>query len=215
LIFGIAIITFIYVAMSAALVHALPVKVIGASNLAVADGVAAFAGSAGNRIVTLVSLVSVITIANLTIMYPSRTLYAMAQSGALPEVFGSVSQSGSPRVAILAATILTALMASSGAYLALTSVYAPLAMITATAIPLAAISLRRTEPNLARPWRMAWFPLPVLIALTVNLALLTAFLVEDPLHSAWSFVLLALGLPMLLRKPRAKRAQEPLARGLT
>lgn len=199
LLIGIGIITLLCVAMNAALLHALPVAVIAASTLPVADAVATFAGQAGGLIVTLVSIVAVVTIANLTVMYPSRVLYAMAASGALPAVFGTLAANGTPMIALLAATALTIVFASTGAYLVLIAIYAPMATITFIVTILASMRLRRTEPALARPWRMPLYPLPALIALAINLALLIAFIVEDPVHSAWSLALLALGLPLLLR----------------
>lgn len=204
-IIGIGIITLLLVAMNLALLHALPLAAIGASNLPAADAIATFAGPWGDRVVTIVSLVAVVTIANITLMYPSRTLYAMARSGALPPVFGFVARNGSPVTATLAATALTALLASTGAYLTLTAVYAPLAAVSMLAVVLAAIWLRQRESALARPWRMPLYPLPAIVALLVNLALLVAFVVEDPIHSLWGLGLTLPALPMLFRLSRASR----------
>jgi len=53
----------------------------------------------------------------------------------------------------------------------------------AIGVDLAALRLRRTEPDLARPYRMPLFPLPALAGLAINTILLLALVREDPLHT--------------------------------
>jgi APA family basic amino acid/polyamine antiporter len=64
----------------------------------------------------------------------------------------------------------------------------------------AAIRLRRSEPDLPRPFRMPLYPLPAFIAGALNAALIAAMFWEDPVNSSIGFgALLAIGAVYLLR----------------
>ena len=52
-------------------------------------------------------------------------------------------------------------------------------MIILLTFSLAVIRLRRTEPQLPRPWKMPLFPLPALVSVALNVILLALFLVSD------------------------------------
>jgi APA family basic amino acid/polyamine antiporter len=58
-------------------------------------------------------------------------------------------------------------------------------------VNLAAVRLRSREPNLPRPFRIPVYPLPAIAAVGLNLALLAALVVEDPMHSLGGFAFLA------------------------
>lgn len=199
---GIVGVGLVYVGVNAALLHVLPIATLGTSTLPVADAIGTVAGPTGERLTTGLALVAVLTLLNINLMFTPRTLYAFAVTGALPGVFARVTQGGAPWVAVLGTCAAAALLASSGAYLTIVAIYAPLSVVPIIAVALAALKLRTAEPGLARPWRMPWFPMPALLAILINLALLVAFFVEDPANSLWSLALLAVGLPLLLRKKR-------------
>ena len=197
---GLVGVALVYVGVNAALLHALPMATLSASTLPVADAIGTIAGPAGERVTTALALVAVLTLANITVMFTPRTLYAFAASGALPPLFARVTRGGAPWVAVLVTCAAAALLASSGAYLTIVAIYAPLSVVPIIATALAALKLRAAEPGLARPWRMPWFPVPALLTILLNAALLVAFFVEDATNSLWSLALLALGLPLLLRR---------------
>ncbi|WP_185965000.1 APC family permease [Glacieibacterium frigidum] len=199
---GLVGVTLVYVAVNAALLHALPLSVLSASTLPVADAIGVIAGPAGERLTTGFALLAVLTLLNITVMFTPRTLYAFAESGALPGIFARVTPGGAPWVAVIVTCAAAALLASSGTYLTIVAIYAPLSMVPIIATALAALKLRAREPELARPWRMPLYPLPVVLTLLVSGALLVAFFIEDTENSLWSLALLALGLPLLLRKKR-------------
>ncbi len=60
----------------------------------------------------------------------------------------------------------------------------PLTIAIIASLDLAAIVMRRKEPDLPRPFKMPLFPLPSLAGIALNLTLLGAMLVADPWHSA-------------------------------
>lgn len=177
---GIALVTGLYVLVNAGLLHALTVEQIAASNLPVADAVATVLGPRGGVVTTAFAMISVAAIANLTVMAATRIAFGMARSGTLPAILAKVGPSGTPRVALLAVVAIGAALASTGAYVPLMAVGATMAIMINVAVDLAALGLRRSEPDLPRPYRMPLFPLPALLGIAINLAVLAALVVEEP-----------------------------------
>ncbi len=181
---GIMLVTILYVAVNAAMLHVLTPAQMAASELPAADAAARVFGASGGTLMTVIALLSLAAIANLYLMMVSRTGFAMARDGVLPAMLARTSASGTPRQALTAAALFAAGFAVSGTYGELLSINVPLTVATIASLDLAAIVMRRREPDLPRPFRMPLFPLPSLAGLALNLALLAAMVVDDPKHSA-------------------------------
>jgi len=69
-------------------------------------------------------------------------------------------------------------------------------MLIFLAMAFASIRLRRAEPQLPRPWKMPLFPLPALLSMAINAALIGLFLVSDWKTGVWSAALLACAVPL-------------------
>lgn len=180
---GIAVVTGLYVLVNAGLLHALTVDQIAASNLPVADAVETVLGPAGGMVTTAFAMISVAAIANLVVMSVSRIAFGMARSGILPRILAQVAPSGTPRAALLASVAIAAALASTGAYMSLMAIGATFAILVNIAVDLAALGLRRKEPDLPRPYRMPLFPLPPLAGIAINLVILIALVHEDPVNT--------------------------------
>jgi APA family basic amino acid/polyamine antiporter len=197
---GILAIAGLYVLMNAAMLHVLSPREMAASNLPAADALAKVLGHRSGTVVTLLALLSVTAIANLTIMQFTRTVFSVARDGALPLALTRVSANGTPRLA-LSVTVLTALIfAIAGGYETLLAIAAPPSLLINLVVDASAIRLRMREPELVRPFRMPLYPLPALIAGAINAAILVAVFWEDPLDSSIGFAaLLGIGAVYLLR----------------
>jgi APA family basic amino acid/polyamine antiporter len=180
---GILLVTALYVGINAALLHVLTPEQMAVSELPVADAASQVFGPAGGVLITGLALLSLAAIANLFVMVGSRIGFAMARDGVLPAALGRTSASGTPRVALTVGALVAAGFAVSGTYQQLLSVAVPLTVATIGALDLAAIVMRRREPDLPRPFKMPLFPLPALAGLMLNLILLAAMLIDDPLHT--------------------------------
>ena len=91
-----------------------------------------------------------------------------------------MSANGSPQYAIVLMAVVAALLATIGVYTILLAFSVWLITAVAVSVNVAAIALRAREPDLDRPWRMPFFPLPAIFAMLVNLAFLAAFLFDTP-----------------------------------
>jgi APA family basic amino acid/polyamine antiporter len=201
---GIALVTTIYFLVNAAVLHVLPIGVMAHSSLAVADAAKLVIGPASSVVVTVLAIVAVATLANLQVMELARTTFAMARNGMLPPLLKPVSASGTPRralaaaVACMIAIIFAADLVKGPLYEILLNLYAPMVMVVFFLLSVSAIWLRRTEPDLHRPWKMPLFPFPAVLSAFLNLLLLVFFLISDWKTGIFSALLLAAAVPIYL-----------------
>jgi APA family basic amino acid/polyamine antiporter len=191
---GIVAILAVYTLMNVAILRTLTPAEMAGSNLAAAEAAARIFGSASGMatlLVTTVSLISIATLGNVMVMQFPRVLYAITADAKVP-VLSVVASNGSPRAAVLLTAGLGALLATVGIYDLLLSFSLSLVTAMSVCMNVAVIVMRVREPALERPWKMPLFPLPALFSMTINAALLMAFIYEEPRTSGWAFALLAL-----------------------
>src|ERR1019366_2772054 len=130
-----------------------------------------------------------------------RTTYAMAREGVLPPSLANVSLSGTPRRALVLVVVATALVILSAdlfkgeLYQVLLNLYVPNAMIIFLMLSYGAIRLRRTEPDLPRPYKMPFFPVPAILNMTANAILIVVFVVSDWKTGIYSVLALSAAVP--------------------
>jgi APA family basic amino acid/polyamine antiporter len=199
---GIALVTALYVLVNAAVLHVVPVGLLVSSTLAVSDAATMVLGPNSGTVVTILAIICVATIANLQVMEHVRTTYAMARKGMLPPSLATVSASGTPRAALVVVIVSISLVVAGasfikgGLYEVLLNLYAPNIMIIFLLLSYGALRLRRTEPDLYRPYKMPFYPIPAWISIGVNAILLVLFLSTDLVTSVWSVIFLAAAVPL-------------------
>lgn len=181
---GIVLVMALYLGVNAALLHVLSPAEMAGSTLPAADAAMRVFGRNGETLITILSLVSVGAIANLYMLLNSRVGFAMARDGVLPRQFAQTSASGTPRVALVASAAVAGAAAVSGTYMQIVAASLALAMAMVVSMNVAAIVMRIREPNLPRPFSMPLFPLPSIIGMLINSALLVGILITDPWHGA-------------------------------
>jgi amino acid transporter len=142
-------------------------------------------------------------------MKSARISFALGRAGQLPARLGEVASTGIPRWALTASTLLAMAFAATGTYDTVVAMNIAVGTVIVIVVNLSAIRLRRTEPDLPRPFRIPWFPLPPLAAIALNIALLAAMVYEDPAHSlAGWFALACVALVYYLigRRPQVQVA---------
>jgi len=187
---GILSVAVIYVLVNMALLHVMSPADMAGSTLPAADAAKLALGPNGDLALTLFGVVSVAAITNLTVMKSARVAFALARAGHLPRKLSEVSAKGTPRPALAVSTILSAALAATGSYQTLVAMSVGMTVALVLLVNTAAIRLRTTEPNLPRPFRIPFYPLPPIAAIALNLALFAALVYEDPVHSLEGFALL-------------------------
>ncbi len=173
LIMQIVIVTAIYTTVQLVALGTVPN--LGASPTPLADAAAMMIGPVGGLILTLGAVLSVLGTNNNTVLAGPRYLYALAEMGKLPAVFGKIHpRYRTPHVAILTQTGVALLLMLTGTAeeLAVLSAIARLATYigTAAAVPV----LRRKLPATERTIRLPGGPLIPIAALVICLLFLSA-----------------------------------------
>jgi APA family basic amino acid/polyamine antiporter len=75
----------IFLLVNAALIHVLPIDKLAASQMPAADAAALIFGGHGRAVILVVSLITVISTINASLMITPRILFAMARDGLMPE----------------------------------------------------------------------------------------------------------------------------------
>ena len=105
---------------------------------------------------TLAAMVTNISLLNSTVLTSTRMPFAMAEDGYLPPLLTAKHpRYGTPWIAILASSVVYGLLAVQ-TLLQLITVYMWLRVATTVMTVLAAWRLRRTLPEMARPFRIPW-----------------------------------------------------------
>lgn len=189
----------------------LPVEQLAGSTLAAADGMTALWNSPlMGDILVIGGIAGILTSWNGFLIGGSRIFYALAKSGMLPRWFSQVHpRYNTPTNAILFISGLAVCAPLFGRQSLVWLVNAGgFAIITAfVMVSLAFLKLRRTEPEMERPFRVARGEIVGTLAVVLSLGLLLLFLPGMPgglVMPEWIILALwaALGLVFVIRLPK-------------
>lgn len=176
IVLSIAVVAVLYVLMNLCVVSVLPMEQAMTSKTAVADFVQVVAGSSvGKTVSVLILWTAFASVFSLTLGY-SRILFAAGRDGNFFRVFAKLHPTeGYPWVAVAALGATAALFSFIDLKKVVTAIISIRAVIPFMSQIAGAIVLRRTRPDMPRPFRMWLYPLPALIAL-----LLWGFVLVSP-----------------------------------
>ena len=210
--------TAFYVLVMLTVGSALPKAVLAESDLAAADGMAALWGSdVFGDILVLGGVAGILTSWNGFLIGASRLLYAMATSGMVPGWFGRVHPSyRTPSNAILFVGGLSVLAPLFGEQMLVWLVDAGGLTIVVAFLLVAStfLALRRREPDMERPFRVAGGPVVGVLAALFTLGLGVLYLPGMPAALIWPYEWLilgiwwAVGLVLVLRLPHVAPGPE-------
>lgn len=193
---GVGVVAAVYLAIVGALLYVLPVSAIAGSNLPVADALGFVIGPHGALAVAIFALFSVFAVGNIGVMQQARTIFAMARGGFLPAWLAHVARNGSPMAALAAAVLLGAALAATGVYERLLAIGAPILTLVNLLMGAAVIRMRMKEPDLPRPFRMPLYPLPAVLTVAMNGALMVFFTASDFENTRWSVLFAVAAAPI-------------------
>ena len=199
----------LYLLANLAYMRVLSISAIAASEHVGADAAARVFGAAGGKVVSLLILVSVLGTLNGCFMTSPRVYFAQAADGLFFRRFAGIHPvNGTPGFAILAQGLWSAVLILSGTYESLID-YSLFGIWVFYGLMIAAVMvLRRTRPDLPRPYRMWGYPATPLAFLAITLWFLINMLVTRPGASFASLGLMLTGVPAyFLWRRRGQRAE--------
>lgn len=189
--------TVLYVAVAISSVSVLGPTTLGASEQPLADVVAEAIGSVSADVVAVVAMVATTNTTLLAVTAASRLQYGMADTGALPPLFGRLNSRQAPRAAIAASALVAAMFVAFGDLALVASVTDFSVYLVFIAVNLTVILLRFWQPKRRRPFEIRGtigkVPVTAVLALAAIGLLLPSLEVRALLLGA-AVVLLGLGV---------------------
>ncbi len=204
---GLLVAAILYLAINAALLHALGPGGVAGSALPYTQILARIGGASTGTLFAACAVVIVISCANVGIMAAPRILLALSRDGMLPSRFQTVNAGGSPVFAYVLTALGAIALALTGSFELVFSLIATFQTASLVLVILALFVLRRREPRLERPFRAIGYPWLPALALLVDTSLLALFLSTNWLGGVYALVLWALCVPFAY----AARRRRPVA----
>lgn len=210
---GVAFVAVVYLLFSAACLKVLPFESVANSQHVASDVVEHVVGRGAAAWITLAMVISALGSMNSSVLSGARVPYAMARDGIFFKVADGIHPKyRTPGRALIFQGVLASVMALTGTFEELTNLFIFAGWIFYGLAVVALFRLRRTEPNMPRPyrcWGYPWVPgLFVLgaLALTVNLWL------DRPGRSTAGLLLILAGIPFYLHWQKSARVPSPQQR---
>ncbi len=192
---GVLLVLAIYLALNVAFLRVVPIAEMAGDPFVAATVAARLFGPAGDTVVRVLTVVSLLAAVNALQLMASRVPYAMSRVGFLPSALGRVNAGGTPLPALAAGTVLALIFIASNT---LDRILALLAfffvanyVLTFTAL----FVLRRREPDAPRPFRVPGYPWVPGIALAGSVTFLAAAAWGDRTNSLIAVGLVAVSWP--------------------
>lgn len=186
----------IFLLVNAALLHALPIGQLAASQVPAADAATLIFGGHGKQIILVVSVVTVISTINALLLITPRILFAMSRDGLLPRWMASVNSGGTPAGALLIGAIISIGLVLSGTFETLIAIASFLFVAVYISGFAALFRLRARQPELARPFKVWGYPWTTMGVLLASAGFLLASVISDVKHSLFTLVLIAMSYPI-------------------
>ncbi|HME40072.1 MAG TPA: APC family permease [Steroidobacteraceae bacterium] len=208
LIGGTLLVAALYVIINIAFLRVLPLPVLAASELPAADAARLVLPRGGAALVTVISLLTVLSIINATLLMGPRILLAIGRDGFFTQKATLVSDGGTPRVALGVTSVGAVALIMSGTFEQIVAVAAVLFLLTYVSAYSALIVLRWTEPETPRPYRTFGFPYTTAIVLLGCVSLLVAAIMEDHRSGKFAGLLMIACAPVYawIARRRSRRA---------
>jgi APA family basic amino acid/polyamine antiporter len=208
IVIGTLVIVALYLAVNLAYLRILSPEEIAGSPLVALSAVERAFGAGGARILTAVIVGSILGAMNGSVLAGPRCYFQMARDGLLPARLGEVHpryHTPAKAIALQGVWSCVLILLIGGFSQLFTYVVFGGWIFYGLAVG-AVVVLRRTEPDLPRPFRVPGFPAVPLIFIAAAFALVANTLVSNPRESAFGLAFIALGIPVdLARRAVARR----------
>ncbi|MBW3534919.1 MAG: amino acid permease, partial [Gemmatimonadetes bacterium] len=177
---GAAAVAVLYLLMNLAFMSALSPAEMAGSELVAQDATAAVFGGAAGTVVLIASVLILVSSTNVNFMGLPRVAFGLARNGLAPRKFLEVNARGTPVPALLFISAIILVLALTGAFEFLIRFMMLVAITVDTMVLSALFRLRRTRPDLERPFRMPGYPWLPALTLVLYVLLLVIIVATQP-----------------------------------
>jgi APA family basic amino acid/polyamine antiporter len=192
---GTLLVAALYLIINIAFLRILPLPVLAASQLPAADAANILLPRGGTEVVTVISLITVLSVLNATLILTPRILVGLSRDGLCTPKAAAVSVSGTPRFALGLSAAAVALLILTGTFEQIIALGALAFVFNYISAYTAVFVLRRREPTSPRPYRAVGFPLSTAVVLAGSVLFLCAALAGDHRSAIIAAALLIASVP--------------------
>ena len=185
----------LYVLLNLAFILVLPLDAMAASPLAASSVAAKVCGANGGLVVQLLIALALPSALVANSLCASRVAFALGQDRLAPASFARLNAGGTPSTALIASSVVGALLLLSGTFERIIAICAFLFVASYVMSFLSVFVLRRREPDAPRPYRAWGHPWTTGVVLLGSLVFLASMLAADPRGAAVVAVLLVASYP--------------------
>ncbi len=195
----------IYVILNIAFMHVLPVSSLANSPLVASDVTRVVFGDSGATFVIVISIVSLVSILNAYMMIPPRILFGLSRDGFFIPQGALVNKGGTPVVALILSGLISFVLIILGSFQQLFSLASFMSIVVMALSFSAHIKLRKSEPELFRPYRAWGYPWTTILVLIITFGLFIGFAIGDQYNLILVMVLSILSYPAFLVVNKRKK----------
>lgn len=201
IVLGVLVVIAAYVSANLAYIFVLgQARIAGAERVAT-DAMAAMIGPTGGTLMTVAILCSIFGAISANVLAGPRVFFAMARDGRLfPWLAAVHPKYETPANAIWALSVWGGVLTLTGGFGHLITMATFANFIFFTMVVFSVVVLRRTRPDLPRPYRVTWYPLPVIVFVIVSSFFVVNTLIEEPASSLMGLGLVVIGIPFYFRR---------------
>lgn len=203
---GVALVTLLYVSFNLALARALSLPQLQGTPLPAAVAMRSMFGNAAGSVVAAVAILTALSCLNGGVMMASRILFGLARDRLFVSRGERVNRGGSPDVAMLVTAAFSAFIAGTGTFETVFLMIGIFTVLVNVMMTTSFFILRARDAALERPYRARGYPVLPLIALTLDLCLLVAFVITNPKGAVFGGALLVAAAPLWLFLKLRKRS---------
>jgi APA family basic amino acid/polyamine antiporter len=196
----------IYVILNVAFMYVLPVGEMANAPLVASDVSRVVFGESGAAFVTVISIVSLVSILNAYMMIPPRILFGLSRDGFFIPQGTAINKGGTPVVALVLSGVLSFVLIIVGSFQQLFSLASFMSVVVMALSFAAHIRLRKTEPNLPRPYKAWGYPWTTIVVLIITVGLFIGFAIGDPYNLILVIALGVLSYPAFMAMVKNKKS---------
>jgi len=207
----------LYLLANVAYFQVLPFSAIAQSQHVASDVVQSFAGSRGARWLTIAMAISALGALHVVVLTGARIPFAMARDGVFFQFAQRIHPTfRTPSGALIFLGSIGAVLALSGTYEELYSLFVFAVWIFFALTAIALLRLRKTEPALTRPYRAWGYPVTPLIFLIAAIALTANLWMVRPVRSSLGLAVILAGIPFYYHwRKLAQIPPQPISQNLS
>jgi basic amino acid/polyamine antiporter, APA family len=176
---GVVMVIIIYTLLNMAFMHVIPPAALANSPLAASDVARVVFGESGSKLVIIIAVVSILSILNAYMMIPARIMFGLSRDRFFIRQGTHINKGGTPVISLLITTAFSFMLIIVGSFQQLFALAGFMSLVVTGLSFAAHIKLRRTEPDMPRPYRAWGYPITPIVVLLATAAMFIGFAKSD------------------------------------